>query len=285
MSNQYNSLSFVARLFSHGVLGAALLASHGAVAGPMSTNPNRIMFDLPSSYTYEAPGQFKMDASTGDITGMYMETRGAFFNNLLELGLSYNYLDGQSRYQNTGGDGSASTDTGDDTIHQLELHAGVRQSWTHFDTVLFAGIGLRHWSNQLHGTPSEPVEEVTTVYAYNPLGIRFEGPLSADWHWETRLQYNRLIEGMVTTHFSQLDSTYSDTENSQTSGKGYELSFTLRRSFSGGRFGMAVEPYLQVWDIERSDDQPVVQNGSVVEMMEIPANESTVAGIRFGLEF
>lgn len=285
MKSQYSTRPFATRLFIHSVLGATLLVSHHSVAGPMSNNPNRMMLDVPGSYAYEAPGQFKMDGSTGDITGLYMETRGAFFGDLLELGLSYNYLNGESHYQNTGGDGSVSTDTGDDTIHQLELHAGARQSWTHFDTVLFAGIGLRHWSNQLHGTPSDPVEEVTTVYAYNPLGIRFEGPLTADWHWEARLQYNRLIEGMVTTHFSDIDSSYSDTENTQTSGNGYEIAFTLRRSFSGDRFGMVVEPYLQVWDIERSDDQPVVQNGTVMELMEIPANETTVAGIRFGLEF
>jgi len=146
----------------------------------------------------------------------------------------------------------------------------------------FTGFGSRYWNNEVQ---SRYGYERELTYYYSPIGLMLAGPMTGNWIWGIKAEYDLFWGGKVETHLSDLGTDWSDADNEWNVGDGYGVGGSIW--FAGDvndQVGVRVEPFVRYWDIEDSDID-IVNSPFGRAFVYEPATTVFAAGVRVGLEF
>ena len=231
-------------------------------------------------FKYEEPGCMQED---GTLFG--------FFGNYIYHGTSHLMLDvnvrllfGELDYDGQTQEGTPTTADTDDSIFESRGLIGIDFYFSNnFVFTPFAGIGYRHWNDDIGGSGGYERE---IRYLYSPLGARFHQEIDMNWSWSLNAEYDLFLGGNVKSHLSDVHPAFDDVENDQDFGDGYGVGFSImiNRKISE-RFGLSFEPYIKYWDIDQSNVSFwTVQDIPIASGIE-PANETTAIGLRVYFTF
>lgn len=147
----------------------------------------------------------------------------------------------------------------------------------------FIGIGYRYWNNDSNALGSYKRE---IQYLYSPVGFRYNKPMSENWTWGIKGEYDIFWGGKVKSYLSDVNPGFNDPEVDQDAAGGYGLRFSLRfdRKFAQNHT-LSIEPYIRYWDIDTSSYAPLTFNGALVGSVYEPANDTTSYGVRVSFGF
>jgi hypothetical protein len=136
----------------------------------------------------------------------------------------------------------------------------------------YIGFGYRHLRNELSGNDETGAFDFdrTSQYYYLPVGLIYRAALDSQSQLETTLEYDYLIRGEQESDISAGGSSDSS-ENTQNNGYGIKFSSLYRIN------DLAVGPYIDYWNIDKSDL-------SDVGYYE-PGNETFEVGVKASMRF
>jgi len=74
----------------------------------------------------------------------------------------------------------------------------------------FTGFGSRYWNNEVQSRYGYGRE---LTYYYSPIGLMLAGPMTGNWNWGIKAEYDLFWGGKVETHLSDLGTDWSDAGN------------------------------------------------------------------------
>ena len=148
---------------------------------------------------------------------------------------------------------------------------------------LYGGLGYRDWQRDIQSTPTASGVRETYTWWYGLLGGR--GLYRADRRttWLAEVQFMRPLDPEIKVDFKDdLDDTRLDLGSEP----GVRLSLAWQRDLESG-WHLEIVPFYTAWDIGRSDDRPLKQDGVVVGSVFEPRSETRNYGIqaRVGVSF
>ena len=189
-----------------------------------------------------------------------------------DSGLEMKYSGGDLlEYDGSTWGGTPVTADSEDYIFETRALVGTNLIPRPTPLYLYGGVGYRYWNNQIEGAGGYKRE---IEYLYCPLGLRFFGPVSKNWHWRVEAEYDLFLRGTVKSRLSDVHPSYPNIENTQDSGYGARGSAALARQFKRGEISFG--PFVQYWDIDDSD----IDMGCYE-----PANTTTVFGFQVAFRF
>lgn len=243
-----------------------------AEATPLNTQPGIRLGLSASAYRYEEPDLMSL---TGAKAGVDFQGTKAFKNNLFvraDLRCAY----GLANYAGSGNSADHS-----DWYCETRGLAGI--DWPLRNSVFspFLGLGYRNLYNDLRGVTSTGAigYRRESRYLYLPLGLSHRMPFTASGRLASEIEYDYLLSG---TQFSRLSDTglgYSDLENKQRSGYGLKLNVMYETSI------WAAGPYLNYWNIEKSDTGIIYKNGVPSLIGWEPKNITIELGMKINHQF
>lgn len=260
-------------------IACCLVLTGAASAGAQSGTP-RHTFTIGTEIShlkYEEPG--------------VMETQGVMYGVLF----SYSYrrhlvlkAEGKLAYGQLDYDGAYRDET-PLTIDNIPYYLWEGRGAIGYDiaiqgTVLtpYAGIGYR-WLND-HAQRKHPSGyERESNYFYLPLGLEMVTRLGKGWSLGATAEYDLFLWGRQVSYLSDFDPGYNDVKNNQTSG--YGLRGAIHLSKQGARVGWTMGPFINYWDIDRSDLAVVTYRGIPRAFAFEPKNRSTEIGFRLAIVF
>jgi hypothetical protein len=147
----------------------------------------------------------------------------------------------------------------------------------------YGGLGYRDWQRDIKSTPTAAGVRETYTWWYGLLGGR--GLYRADHRttWLAEVQFMRPFDPEIKVDFKDdLDDTRLDLGSES----GVRLSLAWQRDLESG-WRLEIVPFYTAWDIGRSENRPLKQNGVVVGTVFEPRSEIRNYGIqaRLGLSF
>jgi hypothetical protein len=223
------------------------------------------------SFHYREPGLMKED---GLLYGGFASLTAIFQSNLVwKVGGSL--AGGILRYDGQTMDGEPVQVNTPDWL--LDLRTSLGYKWNMF--MPFAGFGLRYWSDNL-GANSPSGYKRETTYLYSPVGLEISRTFAADWTLGASAEFDIFWAGFNrNTDFPGAGNTTLNFR--QHSGYGAKASVFLEYSMTRV-LGLRVEPFLQYWDIGKSEERGLVTSDGTFTVFE-PANTTTLYGLRAAL--
>ncbi len=161
----------------------------------------------------------------------------------------------------------------------VEARALFGKDWMVRGSVLaaYSGIGYRYLFNDGRGITSTGYGGYRRAsnYIYVPIGIIHRRALDDNARLESTLEYDPLLFGKQVSSLSDVGGSYSDVTNNQNNGYGLKLSVMYQK------FNWAIGPYLDYWNIGRSDIVPEIRYGVPTGNGLMEPNNNTV---EFGLK-
>ncbi|MFP3983400.1 MAG: hypothetical protein ACLFV2_06885 [Desulfurivibrionaceae bacterium] len=231
---------------------------------------------------YEESGAMEEDGDLYGVTGKYTFHGRWHGRWMCEAGLRY--LEGDLDYEGRTFGGSPAVAESEDWVMEARFLVGRDYGPKRGILVTpFSGMGYRFWNSDIQGAEGYERE---VEYLYSPVGVRLSSSLSPNWDLGLSAEYDIFWGGNVKTYLSDVDPGFSDPEVDQDAGYGYglKLSASLERRLSPG-YTLAVEPYLNYWDIDDSDREIVYYNGVGFFEVYEPENKTTSYGCRINLIF
>ncbi len=225
-----------------------------------------------------------------------MEEEGTFYG----VGASYTYrpwadpslatpegrfllrLEGRLAFGQVDYDGGLSTGASyqtndiDDALFEFRILGGRDYLKDDSLTTLYLGFGYRYLNDDMSCDPHGYERE--SNYFYIPVGLQYTHGLSEEWSLTPGAEFDFLFLGLQVTHWDDVDSRYDDVTNAQPFGFGLRGSVRLQKRFD--RFGLALDPFLGYWNVDKSDEE--YENGMVVYE---PRNWTLEYGLRLILAF
>ena len=145
----------------------------------------------------------------------------------------------------------------------------------------FTGLGFRFLKDDL--SKDNAGYRRQSNYLYSPIGIESKTSLADGWSAGVNAEYDIFWLGWQITSFSDLDPLFGDVTNDQKKGYGFKGSIKIKKEMEDKNF--VFEPYLNYWNIGRSQNQPLKYSGTIIGTAWEPKNTSTEFGIKMGVEF
>lgn len=229
------------------------------------------------SFRYEEPGIDIKDEA--DMFGVQLAVTGRSNINSLMGRLEARFSAGRVDYDGSLSDGTPFTDKGDDYAFESRALLGRDFNSSKSRITPFFGIGFRYLNDNLE---SQYAYEREITYFYSPIGVETLTPLGDIWSWGLRLEYDIFWQGVVKSHFSDVNVSYNNLRNEQHQGLGARASIYLQKKISE-KLSFSLEPFFRYWDIQDSDDTLVTFAGTVIGSGREPANNTQEFGIRASL--
>jgi len=140
---------------------------------------------------------------------------------------------------------------------------------------LFGGLGYRRWDRDIQSTPAADGVRETYTWWYALLGGR--GLYHVDRHttWLAEAQLLRPLDPRLEVEFK---GGPDDARLDLGSEPGLRLSLAWRHEAAAG-WRLEIMPFYTAWDIGRSEDQALKQNGVVIGRVFEPRSETRNYGI------
>ncbi len=145
----------------------------------------------------------------------------------------------------------------------------------------FTGLGYRFYKDQLQKSNAGYRRE--SSYLYSPIGVETNTPITKGWSAGVSAEFDIFWTGTLTTHYSDLDPLFSDVDNTQDKGYGLRGSIKIHKEMDDKNF--IFEPYVNYWNISKSDSQGLKHTGVVGQIVTEPKNNSTEIGMKASVEF
>ena len=144
---------------------------------------------------------------------------------------------------------------------------------------LFGGLGYRYWDRDIRSTPTASGVRETYTWWYALLGGRglYHSNQRTTWLAEARL--TRPLDPEIEVDFR---GGPDDARLDLGSEPGVRLSLAWRHEMASG-WRLGIMPFYTAWDIGRSEDRPLKQNGVVVGRVFEPRSETRTYGIQASL--
>ncbi|NOY73979.1 MAG: hypothetical protein GXP14_16685 [Gammaproteobacteria bacterium] len=168
----------------------------------------------------------------------------------------------------------------DEQITELSLLLkGLMTESNPISSTLYGGLGYRHWRRDIKSTRTASGLLEYYMWPYWILGT------TAGYHFQakTQLQFDiritRPINPSMRVHFKKNNLDSSELELDARLGS--RISLTLSQTLTK-QLAMAVEPYYQRWDLERSTPVPLKSNGMMIGgSITQPRSETRNSGLDF----
>ncbi|HEX9182058.1 MAG TPA: outer membrane beta-barrel protein [Burkholderiales bacterium] len=249
-------------------LAGALFAGLAWAQDPLATRRGWEVGGQISHYRYEEPGFMSLDGPRFGVSGAYT---------IVTPQRPFLRVEGRASLGRLDYEGSGSLPDVPDQIFEARVLAGGdfgngRLRWSPY-----AGVAFRHLYNDLRGVSSTGAVgyQRESTYFYLPLGVTLRTPLGDGWVLAPQLEYDVFVRGEQRSYLSDTGLGLSDVTNRQDGGRGYRGQLMLERQ--RWTFGA----WLQYWNIEDSDLQPIAPGVRVYE----PANETREAGLELRYRF
>jgi hypothetical protein len=263
----------IAKVFLAGVVLVTTSSVHAGPALATQTG-NGIGLSL-SSYQYQEPG---LMSNKGAKLGLDFQTTAALREKLWVRGDfrgafgSVDYMSPVSGYAHGQSD------------WYFETRGLVGKDWWAFDEALlspYVGLGYRYLASDARGVTSAGAVGYRreSNYVYLPLGLSYLSTLEGKARLVTEVEYDYLLLGKQYSKLSDTGFGYSDVTNNQNSGYGLKLSIKYEKD------NWAIGPYANYWNIGKSDNAFVYQNGTPVLMGSEPKNNTLEFGLKASQQF
>ncbi len=120
-------------------------------------------------------------------------------------------------------------------------------------------------------------------YIYSPIGFETKTPISKGWSAGFCGEYDIFWFGRQGTYLSDLDPLFGDITNDQTKGYGMKASLKIHKAMVDKNY--IFEPYVDYWNIDKSDTVNYEHTGVVGGTSFEPESTATEFGIRTVVEF
>jgi hypothetical protein len=235
-----------------------------------------------SRFEYKEPGLMKEQGTFYGLGASYTYRPWADREVVTTEGRYLLRLEGRATFGEVDYDGSLSDGTPyavsdvDDALVEFRILGGRDFLTGASLTTLYFGFGYRYLRDDLSSDPLGYLRE--SNYFYVPVGLQYTHGLSSEWSLTPCGEFDFLFLGQQVSHLSDLGSGYRDVTNSQPFGYGLRGSVMLQKRFD--RFGLAVDPFIIYWDVNKSESK--YANG--LRFYE-PKNWSMEYGLRFIVAF
>lgn len=225
-----------------------------------------------SDYRYEEPDpgtNVSLDGTNLAFVGAYTLVPNDDFYARFELRHAY----GELYYE-----GSGTMDEVPNTIIELRALLGAQIATNDGAAVTpYIGIGHRYLYNDLRGITSTGAigYQRYSRYLYIPLGISLRFHAGESWIVAPSIEYDYFVRGEQESTLSDTGLGIPDVTTRQRKGYGYRASLMFEKGH------LAFGPWVQGWDIEDSDLEPI---GGGVFVFE-PKNETFEAGVEVKYRF
>lgn len=146
---------------------------------------------------------------------------------------------------------------------------------------LVAGAGYRNWSRDIHSTPTANGVDETYRWYYWLLGLRGEHEFNGRTRIVSDLQLTRTVNPEIDVQFK---ANYDDVSLDLGEETGFKASITLLRKMAGGT-SLWLMPWYERWELGRSKDADLYQNGVPVGAVWEPRSETHNYGVNFGVRW
>jgi hypothetical protein len=218
------------------------IAAHADVSGAPRTPAGFEIGGQVSGYRYEEPSvDVSLSGGRVGVTGAFTFAMSPTLFGRVEARYAY----GELSY-----DGSGTKDNVPDTVFETRaLFGGDVPIARKVSLSPYLGYGYRYLYNNLTGTTSTGAVGYRRYsnYWYVPVGVTARFRTDGVWMLVPTVEYDYFLRGKQVSKLSDTGLGYSDATNSQDSGYGARISFSVEN----GRF--AVGPWLQYWKIDDSD--------------------------------
>lgn len=180
-----------------------------------------------------------------------------------------------------------------DHLLQLECPLGYSFSFSKCRFIPEIGLGYRYlYDNQCDGDAKLGGVTVSNLqnsirfsqYIYIPIGGEIVYDLSRGSFVSFFAQYNYFIRGKQTTLLSERSDIYNDLVSAQKSGFGLKSNVKFEYRLDSGK-SVFVRPFLELWDIGKSESTDPTKDPEIEEMWYEPDNTTTNLGFCLGVVF
>jgi hypothetical protein len=226
------------------------------------------------SISYSEPGLMRDSGSMNGFAAAYTFT---FADNPTLFRIEGEYMYGYLSYDGSTWDGTPISSPTQDNLANVRALMGFQGLISsHFNLIPIFGLGARYLNDYTQGAGGYE-REIT--YFYAPVGLSARVAINDRWKASVSGEYDTFISGTVVSHLGDSNPAYSTVTNNQSSGYGYRVAMGLERSFD--TWSLRAQPYVQYWNIQQSDIQPLTKTQVVYE----PTNDSTMYGFDIALIF
>lgn len=231
-----------------------------------------------SHIAYEEPGIMKEKGTMAGVAGVYT------YHNMVMIQGEGRMSSGRVDYSSSS---TGAIDDIKDFIMELRGLGGydIQVSGRSIITP-YMGLGYRYLNDNSAGRTSSTGHrgyERESNYLYSPVGLAYITELNGGWFIGASGEYDIFWYGKQISHLSDAVSGMNDVENRQHSGYGLRGAVKVRKKLS--RISLSAEPFVRYWNIAKSDEEDIIQNGSKVAKGWEPENNSTECGLRFMIGF
>ncbi len=211
-----------------------------------------------SRFEYHEPGLMKEEGTLYGIGGTYTYRPWADPNNLTSEGrymlrLEGRFMSGEVDYDGALWNGAPYRMRGiDDKLLEFRVLGGRDFVDANNLATLYFGLGYRYLRDDSSEDPSGYLRE--SNYFYIPAGLQYTHNLSEEWALTPGVEFDFLFLGRQISH---LGDGIHDIKNSQPFGYGLRGDLRLQKRFR--EFGLALNPFVTYWDVNKSDE--VVRDG------------------------
>lgn len=238
-----------------------------------------------STITYEEPGIMEEEGRMYGVSGFYV-FNNLFGDNLKELKFKVDgkISNGQIDYTSVS---TGSLNNIDDIMFEIRGVAMQKYRTSDLLTLIpYLGFGYRYLnddSSGLRSTTGAYGYERVSNYFYSPVGIETLAQWRNGWLLGFTAEFDIFWHGVQHSHLSDVNVSYSDLENSQSSGYGVRGSFKFGKKIAKMEF--LIEPFIKYWDIDTSTIESISYSGFITGYGYEPKNESTEIGVKAGIKF
>ncbi|MEB0140407.1 MULTISPECIES: hypothetical protein [unclassified Undibacterium] len=231
-----------------------------------------------STYQYREPAVMK---NSGDKFALFLMASHDIASEQF-IRADVHYATGKVDYAADTAYAAATASSKSDWYLETRALFGRRYAFSGSSLVPFIGLGYRYLSNDLRGFNSlgQSGNRRQSQYIYLPLGLTHSLQLSAQSRWNTELEADVLLRGTQSARLSDAGQGVADVSLSQRHGYGLKISMAYEKD------NWSLGPFLEFWDISRSDTAGLLQNGSAVYsngnrlLYQEPHNRTLEAGLR-----
>lgn len=239
-------------------------------------------------YTFEIGPEFysfHYDEPTIDVeeeaflSGVQAAVTGRSKSNALMGRVEGRFVAGRVDYDGSLSDGTPWTDKGDDFAFEFRGLVGRDFKMGESRITPIFGVGYRYLNDNLE---SQYAYEREIRYTYSPIGFEVLSPIVGGWSLGVHAEYDIFWQGIVKSHLSDVNPSYSNVRNEQDSGFGARASVCLNKKI-GEKLSLSIEPFIRYWDIDRSNIAQITYSGYIIGYGYEPRNRTEEYGLKISL--
>jgi len=155
-----------------------------------------------------------------------------------------------------------------------------------FHITPYMGLGYRYLKDNAKGNETDTGRLTygrDSNYLYSPMGIEAAARLNNGWVIGGTAEYDLFWRGWQRSHLGDAVSGVDIVNNAQHNGFGIRGSLRFAKEWENA--GLALEPFIRYWNIDRSEDEDIRYSGVIVGYGYEPKNTSTEYGIKVSVTF